>query len=241
VGRRVLLVVDGLLVVAAALLATRLHEAWTARPPSIPPEPVPAVVAEALATRPAVPDRPPLTAYAAVAERNLFSSTRTEAGPEPARPASTAAIATPPAPRPRLYGIVLLAEGRARAYLEDVQRRRVFAYSVGDLVGDARLEEIKVDRVVLRRGGETFEVLLRDPTKPRQSAAPSSVQSPEAGEVGRPTRAGRPTVPGPTVRPAPPPAPAPAPGLGPRSPGRPRVTRPVPPPTPEGGEPNEEE
>ena len=67
---------------------------------------------------------------------------------------------------------MILAEGRGRAYLEDVQRRKVFSYSVGDLVGDARLEQIKADRVVLRRGGETFEVLLNDPAKPRQPTPP---------------------------------------------------------------------
>ena len=79
-----------------------------------------------------------------------------------------------------------LPEGRGRAYLEDVQRRRVFAYSVGDVVSDARLEQIKTDRVVLRRGSETFEVLLYDPAKLRQSTAPAGVQSPETGAAGRP-------------------------------------------------------
>jgi hypothetical protein len=225
VARRLLLLLDGVLLVAAAFLGVRLYEVWGTRPPTAPAEAPPAASAEAPASPAAAPPRPPLTAYAAVAERNLFSPTRTETAPEPTRPA-TGTGAAPPPPKPRLYGIVLLPEGRDRAYLEDAQRRRVFAYSVGDLVGDARLEQIKSDRVVLRRGGETFEVLLYDPAKPRQSAAPPSVQSPEAGGAGRPA-VGRPPVP----------VPSPVPGV--RTPVRPRVPVPAPAP-PTSAEPQEQ-
>jgi len=230
VARRLLLLLDGVLLVAAAFLGVRLYEAWGTRPPTAPAEAPPATSAEAPSSPAAAPPRPPLTAYAAVAERNLFSPTRTETAPEPTRPATGTGAPAPPAPKPRLYGIVLLPEGRDRAYLEDAQRRRVFAYSVGDLVGDARLEQIKSDRVVFRRGGETFEVLLYDPSKPRQTA-PASVQSPEGG-AGRPA-VGRPPV---TV-----PVPPPGPGL--RTPGRPRVlVPPASPPSAEGPEqPTEEE
>ena len=228
-ARRVLLLVDGLLLVAAAFLGVRLYEAWGARAPTPPREAPPAVSTEAAPPPAALSPRPPLTAFAVVAERNLFTPTRTETAPEPARPATGAGAPAPPAPKPRLYGVVLLAEGRGRAYLEDVQRRRVFAYSVGDLVGDARLEQIKPDRVVLRRGGESFEVLLADPSKPRQPAAPpGGVQSPDAGGAGRPAVA-RPPVPLPTT--------------GIRPPGRPRPAAPLPaPPSTETQEqPTEEE
>src|SRR5262249_3380799 len=60
-----------------------------------------------------------------------------------------------------------------RAFLEDGQRNRVFAYGVGDAVAGGRLERIEPDRVVLSRGGETLEVLLRDPTKPKPPAPPA--------------------------------------------------------------------
>jgi hypothetical protein len=230
VARRLLLVLDGVLLLAAIFLGVRLYEASSRRPPPPPREASPPVSAEA-PTPPPTPSRPPLTAYAVVAERNLFSSTRTETAPEPPRTATGAAAPAPPAPKPRLYGVVLLSEGRGRAYLEDARRRRIFAYSIGDVVGDARLEQIKSDRVVLRRGSETFEVLLYDPTKPRQAAAPPSVQSPQTGGAGRPA-VGRP----------PGPAPAPAPGL--RAPGRARVAVPPPAPPPSAEsqeEPTEEE
>jgi hypothetical protein len=226
VAKRLLLLVDALLLVVAVLLGVRLYEAWATRPPTVQVEGPPVATAESPPPPAASAARPQLTEYTVVAERNLFSATRTETPPEP--PRAAAGASAPPAPKPRLYGVVLLPEGRGRAYLEDVQRRRIFGYSEGDLVGDARLEQIKSDRVVLRRGAETFEVLLYDPSKPRQSAAPSGVQSPEVGGVGRP----------PTVRP-----PTPPPGAGVRTPGRPRVPVPPPvaPPTVEGQEPPTEE
>ena len=217
-GRRVLLFVDGLLMVGALFLGFRLYDTLRAAPASAPPETSPAVSTEAPAPPPAPPARPPLAVYGTVAERNLFSASRTETPPEPPRP-TTGLGSAPPAPRPRLHGIVLLPEGRGRAYLEDVQRQRVAAYSVGDLVGDSRVEQIKADRVVLRRGGETFEVLLYDPAKPRQGTPPPGVQSPETGGTGRPA----------IVRPR---GPVPPPGAGPRVPVRPRVPVPTPSPPP---------
>ena len=227
--RRLLLLADALLLVVAAFLGARLYEAWTARAPAPPAEPSSSASAEVAAPPAAVAPGPPLTAFNVVAERNLFSPTRSETAPEPPRSAGLTPAA-PPAPKPRLYGVVILAEGRGRAYLEDVQRRKVFSYSVGDLVGDSRLEQIKADRVVLRRGGETFEVLLNDPAKPRQPAAPAGVQSSEAGGGGRPAVT-RPPVPAP-------------PTSGIRAPGRPRKTSSAaaPPPSSEGQEsPPEEE
>ena len=226
VPKRLLLLLDALLLAVAAFLGVRLYETWTSRPPAAPLE-APAAAAVETPPPPAAPTaRPPLTEYAVVAERNLFSPTRTETAPEAPRGATAAAA--PPAPKPRLYGIVLLPEGRGRAYLEDVQRRRILGYSEGDLVGDARLEQIKPDRVVLRRGAETFEVLLYDPSKPRQSAAPSGLQSPEAGGPGRP--------PMPRV-------PVPPPGSGVRQPPRARALVPAPAPPPAEGQeqPSEEE
>jgi hypothetical protein len=226
VAKRLLLLADGLLLVAAAFLGVRLYEVWTSRSVTDPRETPPAVAVEAPAPKTATQARPALTEFAGVAERNLFSPTRTETPPEPVRPAAGSSPPPPPAPKPKLYGIVLLSQGGGRAYLEDAQKRRVLAYSVGDLVGDARLEQIRNDRVVLRRGGETFEVLLYDPSKPRQSAAPSSVQSPEAGGVGRPA-IGRPPVPGPT----------PVPGA--RAPVRPRTVVPPPVPLPDADSPEQ--
>jgi hypothetical protein len=218
VRRALLLALDVALLVGAGYLGVDLYRRWSAPLPGTPAQGPAAGLAPAApaSAGPAAP-RAALPAFAVVAERNLFSPNRQEQPPEPARPASRAAAAAPPAPKPRLYGIILLPDGQARAYLEDTQKKRVFAYSVGDPVADSRLEQIKNDRVVLRRGGETYEVLLRDPTKPRAPAAPP------APPVALPPGAAAPAAPG--ARPAPgapgvvpgvPGAPAPATGFGQR-------------------------
>jgi hypothetical protein len=174
--RRALLVLDVLLVVATGALAVQLHRASTVPPVPLPAGPVATASGPApAAERAPAPARPPASAFMVVAERNLFNSNRTETPPEPPKAAAKAAAAAmPPPPKPRLYGIVVMPDGRARAYLEDVQRRKVFAYSVGDSIAESRVETIAADRVVLRRGGETYEVLLRDPAKPKPPAPPQA-------------------------------------------------------------------
>jgi hypothetical protein len=243
--RRVLVVVDALLLVAAGFLAVRLHAVWPESPvvTLTPAAPVGVTGARPpAATSPTTSSaRPALSTYAVIAERNLFSPSRTETPPDPPRP-QVATAPTPPPPRPRLYGVVMLPDGKARAYLEDVQRRRVFAYSTGDSVAGSQLEQIRADRVVLRRGNETFEVLLRDPSKPRPAAPVPTVPT-----LRRPAAGAPPGVPGsPIVRPGSPvapPVPLPPAGVS-RRPAAPRSAVPEParpePPDP-GTEPDEDE
>ena len=189
---RLLLVLDVLLVAAAGTLGVHLYQVWTAAPSTAsaaaPPPAAPGPAAPAAPPTPAPPGS--LATFGVVAERNLFSPTRNEAGPEPSKP-TTPTIAAPPAPKPRLYGIVIGRDGGSRAYLEDPKTRKVFAYTIGDTVADSRVEQISADRVVLRRGGDVFEVLLRDPAKPRP-APPMAVP----GAPGVPTVPAMPTTPG---------------------------------------------
>lgn len=174
---RLLLVVDALLIVAAALLGAQLYR--VGMPKSAPTAPAPAPTSAATTTIPeAPPARPPLAAFAVVAERNLFSPTRAEVAPEPPKPSTPATPPAPALPKPRLYGILLGPDQSSRAYLEDPRTRRVFGYRIGDSVADSKVEEIRADRVVLRRGGEVYEVLLRDPSKPRPVAVPTPAQNP---------------------------------------------------------------
>jgi hypothetical protein len=232
-----LLVVNVLLLGAAAWLGADLYRSLATAPPAGPARPEDAAPASGpAAASPAEPpraQRPALANYAVVAERNLFSPNRSETPPEPPRPGAPATPTPPPQPKPRLYGIVVRSDGQARAYLEDVQRRKVFPYAVGDVVADSRVEEIKLDRVVLRRGTEVFEVMLRDPTKPRPPApapTPTPGVAPRPGAVppGQPEgpaagRAGAPTVP----RPRTPAGVQPGVGPGPTTaPARPEVAAP---------------
>jgi hypothetical protein len=117
VSRRILLLADALLLLVATYFGVRLYETWSARSAVAPVETAPGAAADVPPTQPAASAAPPLTAYAIVAERNLFSPTRNETQPEAPRAAAGATPPTPPAPKPRLYGVVLLPEGRGRAYL----------------------------------------------------------------------------------------------------------------------------
>ncbi len=101
----------------------------------------------------------PLASYDVVAARNLFNPSRSEAG-----------TAAAPVAKPILYGVVL-KDGAREAFLEDPVTKKVLAYKPGDEVAGGQLERIEADRVVIRRGEGTFEVLLRDPQKPKAVAA----------------------------------------------------------------------
>jgi hypothetical protein len=203
---RMLIVLDVLLLAAAATLGHHLYTVWAASPaataaadatPAAPLAAASPAAAPAPSTAP-----PPLTAYAVVAERNLFSPNRSEVTPEPPKPTvpTPTVAAAPPAPKPRLHGVIIGRDGGPRAYLEDPRTRKTFAYTIGDTVAESKVEQIGADRVVLRRGPETFEVLLRDPSKPRPPPLPAT---PIPG-VGAPTMPpgvpavppGSPTVPG---------------------------------------------
>jgi hypothetical protein len=97
--------------------------------------------------------------YTAIAEKNLFSPSRS----------NTPAIADGPGGRPLLHGVVV-NDRKSRAYLEDPASKKIFGYALGDSVGGGRLDAIKADRVVILRSQGPMEVLLRDPSKPRPTA-----------------------------------------------------------------------
>jgi len=214
--RRLLFVLDVVLVVAAGLLGVHVYRVWNAAPAT--PRPGAAATTASAPPRTATPApppaRPPFSTFAVVADRNLFSPTRTETPAEPPKPA-TAGVSTPPAPKPRLYGIVLLPDGKARAYLEDIQRKKIFGYAVGDAVADSQVEEIKDDRVVLRRGSEVFEILLRDPSKPKPAPTPQVSGTPPVAPAGVPTTVPAAGSPGGPAPPSAPGGPAPAPPASP--------------------------
>jgi hypothetical protein len=59
-----------------------------------------------------------------------------------------------------LRGIVVLPSGESRAYLENAQTGNLTGYAIRDIVGDSRIEEIRNDRVVLRRGDHVIHVFI---------------------------------------------------------------------------------
>ena len=163
-----LLALNAALVVVSVLLVGYIVRQVTAPRPRPLPARAPAAAASAASIQPGT--RPPAAAYGAVASRNLFSPTRSEAAALPA-------IANAPinAPRPNLFGVIL-RDGAPVAYLEDPSTKRVAGYRVGDSVGGGTVQSIAADHVVLARPDGNVSVQLRDPTRPR----PAPVAQPPA-------------------------------------------------------------
>ena len=195
----------GLAVFLAASLARDLA---ASRPLPAPPAPRKAPAAsgpEQTSQENAAPDR--LTAYNVIVAKYLFNASRTEGGPEVAKPA------VPLPPKPILLGVVV--DGAAsRAYLEDPATKRVFGYQVGDSVAGGKLEKIMGDKIQISRSDGLMEVMLRDPSKPRPVAP--QAPAPAAAPSGSPQAPG---VTGPRVE---------TPGPGGRSPVPPRSLRRLP-------------
>ncbi len=99
--------------------------------------------------------------WTVIANRNLFSPSRSEAPT-----ATVPGVQLANLPKPFLYGIVL-KNGAPIAYLEDPVTKRVSAYRVGDTVAGATLTSIARDHVVLARPEGMLDVRLRDPNKPQ--------------------------------------------------------------------------
>ena len=205
-----LLLLNLILVSVAVVFSVQLGRTFRSAPPLAPPR----VTSPAQVTPPPTTEEPargttPLAAYDVVAGKNLFNPSRSEAG--------TASVA--PAARPVLYGIVL-KDGAPSAFLEDPVTKKVVGYKVGDAVAGGELERIEADRVVIRRGDDTFEVLLKDPQKPR----PVVTAQPMAPGLPQPQPPGAPAVQPPQLTPTAPRALPPTIFRRPQGPAVPPVT-----------------
>lgn len=192
---RRLLMVNAVLGLAAAGLFTYIVWELT-RPHNDPPPARPRAVGSAspwALPAPASREGGDPGAWTAVANRNLFSPTRSDTGG-----AGAGAAMVPLGPKPNLYGVVL-REGAPIAYLEDPATRRVSAYRVGDTVAGGVVKSITADGVMLTRPDGQLDVRLHDPAKPRPAAP---IQPPGPG-VTAPGAPGQPPVEG---QPVPPPA-----------------------------------
>lgn len=202
-----LLALNLVLVAAAVVFSFQLVRVFTtprALPKAGAPRPLPPTSAAAEEKAPAA-----LPTYGVIATKNLFSSTRSEAPPAAATPAT-------PAVKPQLFGVVI-DNGRNIAFLEDPATKRVFGYKTGDSVAGGQLERIEADRVVIKRGEGTVEVLLRDPAKPKAVASTTPAPSPRQTAPGVQQPASGP----PAVQP-PPPVPPPSRIFPPNIRGRPQ-------------------
>ena len=192
---RRLLLLNLVLVTAAVVFSVHIVRIFVASPKLPASPPLTARPAERAPTEASARSTPALATFDLVARRNLFNPSRSE----------TATAAASPVAKPLLYGIVL-KDGAPAAFLEDPVTKRVLGYKVGDQVPGGQLERIEADRVVIRRGEEKIEVLLRDPTKAKavtvaQPGAPASQPSPPGGipQVQAPPMPPVPQQPSPTL------------------------------------------
>lgn len=148
------------------------------------------------------PQHLPAQAYSMIANRSLFSPTRSETP-------GTGPVGGPiiNIVKPNLHGVVL-REGAPIAYLEDPLTKRIAGYRIGDPIAGGTVQTISADAVVIARPDGVVDVRLRDPSKPRPPASAAGGQPPVQGQP-IPGVQGLPPVPG-AVQPIP----QPAPGVG---------------------------
>ncbi len=189
-----LLLLNLIVVSAGVVFSVQLARSFLSSPQLPPPPPTRPAQAAPLPTTEESPRAPgPLAQYDVVASKNLFNPNRSEAG----------AASAAPVAKPLLYGIVL-KDGAPAAFLEDPTTKKVASYKVGDAVAGGQLEQIEADRVVIRRGESTFEVLLRDPSKPKAVAgSPPAAPGQPGASPPRPQLPGAPTVQAPPTPAAP--------------------------------------
>jgi len=109
-------------------------------------------------------------------------------------------------PPPVLRGIVITQSGDGRAYFEDPTTGVLGAHAVGDVIDGNRIEQIREDLVVLRRGDEVIRIQMGSGAESETSASGAVAAAPPAvGEaaprpapgvmpVYRPNPKGGPTI-----------------------------------------------
>ena len=207
-NRRLLLLNVVLVFLSALFVAALVRELLTSRP--LPPMATQNLAPSATATASEAPGAPPIGsgAYLVIANKNLFSPSRTE-GP------STSVDAA--APKPLLHGVVMDGK-RSRAYLEDPNAKKIYGYAIGDAVAGGRVQSITGDRVIIARPDGRMEVLLQDPDKPKPEPLTPGGATPQ--QPGTPQQSGTPQQPAPPQQPASAPQPtmAPTPAVAPSVP-----------------------
>ena len=83
-------------------------------------------------------------------------------------------------PVPVLRGIVITQSGGARAYFEDSTTGVLGAYAVGDVIDGNRIEQIREDVVVLRRGDEVISIQMGSAPESEASASGAVAAAPPA-------------------------------------------------------------
>jgi len=207
---KTLYLINTILIVLVIFMATKDYEEWTqAKPRGTEGIVSKAKAAPAVAPAPASAKNEALDPkrYKSISEKNLFSPDRKEfpvlLGPADAK--------KPPArPNVTLYGVVVADEFSSAVVNNPTRRadrgdRDTMSVKVGDKVGEYRVSKILGDRINLEMEGDSFDVLLYDPAKPKKppivTASPPARPSPTPPTPPRPFTPPSPGVSQPTPRP----------------------------------------
>ena len=151
-------------------------------------------------------DKPAPVLFRSVSDKNIFNPNRTEF-PVPMTPEPTKKS---PLVRPnvQLFGVAVGEEVHSAVVTNPTRRadkgeRETMTVKEGQRVGEYSVAKILPDRITLELSGDSFDVLLYDPTKPKKRPAVVSTTSPPSAPPIPP----RPAVAATTT--PPPPAPSP--------------------------------
>jgi type II secretory pathway component PulC len=213
--------INVLLILIVVFLAVENYDKWT-KPASVGKESASSrqrtTAASFLGSAAGKREVPALAQFRLISDKNIFSPDRKEF-PIPL----LSEVKKPPVrPNLQLFGVVI-GEGFQSAVINNPTRRadrgerETMTVKEGEKVGEYTVAKVLPDRITLESTGDTFDVLLYDPTKQKRKPVVTPAPSPPPVSPGSPV----------PPRPYTPPAATP-----------PRATPPpavVNPPTPQGG------
>jgi len=201
---RTLYLINFILIVLVIFLAAKDYGEWT----QAKPRGAEGIVSKAKASAVAAPaltsaknEAVDLKNYKSISEKNLFSPDRKEF-PIPLGPGGSGGPGDTKKPLARpnvtLYGVVI-ADEFSSAVINNPGRRAekgerdTMSVKIGDKVGEYRVANILGDRINLEAEGDSFDVLLYDPAKPKKPPVVTPTPAPRPSPT--PTTPARPFTP----------------------------------------------
>ncbi|MGB9627191.1 MAG: hypothetical protein ACPL6D_00900 [Thermodesulfobacteriota bacterium] len=114
-----------------------------------------------------------------LAGKNIFSPERKEFSISPTDSARKPLVR----PQVVLYGVTIAGDFKSATLVQPGRplrkgEREMLTLKVGESIGEYKLAKVLPDRVTLEAGGDSFEVLLYDPVRPKQRVAVKTESQP---------------------------------------------------------------
>jgi hypothetical protein len=165
---------------------------WSVQPPAVQPVEVDGAVAD-MGPLELVGDTQlaPLESYAEVVERPLFLPGRRPPPPPEEKPVEQPKTQVPPPKHLRLSAVIIGAEG-PMALIRDSRAGDTLRQRKGSEIEGWRVADILPNKLLLRRGTRSAEIILRDftvppPTTKKKTSAKKSPAKREARQNNMPT------------------------------------------------------